>query len=959
MKSPRELLGPVSALLESDVRDRVRRHGVILWLDLDGHYTDFVDRLITDSKAGQIPYAVHALRGSYLELLLSLENVAGGASPVPLLIHLPGCNEESVRQTPIYELYAAGVRYRKALDTLVQDAAVGRARPEQIAAWKEKPGPTLEAADAWLSGLLDAQEGGLSALLRAMQPTAVLDDLITGGPLAGRLGVSDNRDEAILWQQLGAWTGMPASWQQATATRSGQRAGNIAFAAASWALCVEYVEDLHRPPVSSYLADVRAFPDGIKKTCQKIASHLRERHPVFYARTVDDTEGLLEDEVDAARAEDLGQIDTFRFEEEKVLQAALSALAAAAWDLAAKWANLRTRGGSFWLKEKPERESAWQLLQAAAGLGQAIAAAGERLGEKESIAGAIERYVERGAAVDQAHRHLEQRRQALLYPQLPEFETLRVRLDAMRSTWRTWADAWACDFNALCKRHGFLPPTAQQQRTLFDEVVRPLCQESGATAYFVVDAFRFEMGAELCQRLRETPATTVQLKARLAELPTVTEVGMNVLAPVLAGGKLRPVVSSGSIAGFQSGEFRVDDPKSRKRAMQERVGGKTCPLLTLSEVRQRDADSLKQTMTQARLIVVHSQELDSSGEGGFGPAVFDGVMKDLVAAWQLLREAGVRRFVFTADHGFLLLDEQIPVVQPHGRKVDPKRRHVLSPVAADHSGQVRVALSDLGYDGCTDHLMMPETTALFDKGGRAPSFVHGGNSLQERVIPVLTVLHRAAVGGSELAYRITAESRDGVAGMHCMHLRLDVAAQHGLDFGGAQEQELAVLVAEDPDVQVELCQVRGKARLERGSIWAQVGESFELFFRLSGVTETRVRVEVEMAGAILGGPEARFGVAATRTPQLSGSERPASVSLPRKAEAWLEELPAGGVRQLFAHLQAHGNLTEPEATKILGGPRELRRFSIQFEEHCKKVPFVVRIDVIAGVKRYARDGVGS
>ena len=64
MKSPRELLGPVSALLESDVRDRVRRHGVILWLDLDGHYTDFVDRLITDSKAGQIPYAVHALRGS-------------------------------------------------------------------------------------------------------------------------------------------------------------------------------------------------------------------------------------------------------------------------------------------------------------------------------------------------------------------------------------------------------------------------------------------------------------------------------------------------------------------------------------------------------------------------------------------------------------------------------------------------------------------------------------------------------------------------------------------------------------------------------------------------------------------------------------------------------------------------------------------------------------------------------
>ena len=40
-------------------------------------------------------------------------------------------------------------------------------------------------------------------------------------------------------------------------------------------------------------------------------------------------------------------------------------------------------------------------------------------------------YAQRGAAVDQAHRLLEQRRVALLYPLLPEFETLRARLDGM------------------------------------------------------------------------------------------------------------------------------------------------------------------------------------------------------------------------------------------------------------------------------------------------------------------------------------------------------------------------------------------------------------------------------------------------------------------------------------------------------------------------------------------------
>jgi hypothetical protein len=34
--------------------------------------------------------------------------------------------------------------------------------------------------------------------------------------------------------------------------------------------------------------------------------------------------------------------------------------------------------------------------------------------------------------------------------------------------------------------------------------------------------------------------------------------------------------------------------------------------------------------------------------------------------------------------------------------------------------------------------------------------VHGGNSLQERVIPVLTVVHRAAAGGTTLEYRVSA-----------------------------------------------------------------------------------------------------------------------------------------------------------------------------------------------------------
>lgn len=956
--------GPVSASLEADLRSWVRRQGVVVWLDQAGYYTQFVGRLQELADAGELPYQVHAFRGSHLALMLALDGVAAGTEKVPLVIHLPGFTEDAVKQTPMLELYAAGVRYRKALDTLITEAAAGRVRPDQIASFKAQPDLTLAVANAWLSAILDETDtdGGLTVHLRAMSPVAVFDDLLTGGFVAQRIGQTET--EGALWKRLAAWVGLPVSWRDTTLPASRPRAADVAFAAASWALCVEYVHDLKRAPVVPHLAHATDLPRPVVDTCRDVAAHLRERHAEFYQRTADETEALLADEVEAARAEDLGKIDTFRFEEDKVLKAALVALERANYDVAAEWANQRVEPGrtspSFWLRGDPTRQSAWQLVRDAARLGHAIARAGERVeagARGGGVEGAVNSYVERGAAVDQAHRHLEQRRTTHLYPQLPEFETLRTRLDGMRQVWRTWADSWAREFNTLCRTDGFLASTSLQQRALFNEVVKPLTQEAGTTAYFVVDALRFEMAEELYRQLVDTPASTVMLKPRLAELPTVTEVGMNVLAPVENNGRLHVSMASdtGGVQGFQAGEFRVSDPDARRRAMHERVGGARCPWLTLEEVVSRDSSSLKRSIAQARLVVVHSQEIDNAGEKGVGPAVFDTVMQKLRAAWRLLRDAGVRRFVFTSDHGFLLLDDAAATAQTHGRRIDPKRRHVFSPVAADHTGEVRVALADLRYDGVTGNLMFPETTAVFDTGRRPMSFVHGGNSLQERVIPVLTVVHRSAAGGSSVQYGITAEPNEGVAGMHCMEAKVEVLEQRSLDFGNPRDIELALRVPDAEDVIVELCQTRGKARIEGGVVVATVGERFELFFRLSGAVDARVRVEIRHPSAAAEVvpciPDARFAVTATGVPESAATVVAAS-------ETWLDQFPEAGIRQVFEHLATHGTVTENEAAAMLGGARGLRRFAVDFETYAQRAPYGVRIDVVAGVKRYVREGSG-
>lgn len=946
-------LGPVSSTLEADLRTWVRRQSIVLWLDLDNHYSGFVDRLKLLRGEGSIPYEVHAFRGSHLELLFALESLEAGVEKTPLIVHLPGLNEDSVRETPLLELYFAGVRYRKAPETLLNEAAGGKVPPEQIAEFRDRGAFTLEEADAWLSSLLTDRAGGLRSHLTLITLPALFDDLLGGGVVSRRIASAEDRE--ALWERLSAWTGLRGSWREEVLPTAAPRAEDIAFAGAGWALAVEYVDDLKRPPIAARLQPARSLPRPVIDGCRALATHLRERHKEFYRRTADETEALLRDEVEAAKAEDLGKIDTFRFEEDKVLLGAIEAVGRGDWEAASSWASARDLGATFWLRDDPTRRSAWLLLADSARLGSAIRSAGPSLDARGDMERAIDRYVTLGAAVDRAHRHLEQRRAALLYPPLPEFESLRAGLDRLRNLWRDWADRWAIDFNALCKARGFLPDPSHQQRTLFDDVVRPLAQEAGTTALLLIDGFRFEMAEELYATLTDTPATTVQLRARLAELPTVTEVGMNVLAPVADRGRLRPTLSDGTVLGFSTGEFRVSDPESRKRAMHDRVGGSTCPLLSLEEVVTRETTSLKQAIARASLVIVHSDEIDRAGERGLGPTAFDQMLQKLRAGWRLLRDAGVRRFVLTADHGFLLVDEGARAALPHGRKIDPKRRHVFSSVAADHPGEVRVPLAELGYDS-GEQLMFPETTAIFDTGRRPTGYVHGGNSLQERVIPVLTLVHRAAVGASSTRYAIRAVAREGVAGMQCVEATVEVVSQRELDFGGVREVELGLRVHDLPDVRVETCQTRGAARIAAGSVVAAVGEPFELFFRLSGPDDARVLLELhhqggeaEVAPCVVDG---RFQVSVLRgTPEMPPVPNPVDQGL-----SWLGVLPEGGIRKLFEHLSVHGAVTESEAASMLGGPRELRKFANKFEEYAAKAPFGVRIDVIGGVKRYVREG---
>jgi hypothetical protein len=938
-------------VIERDVLNELRRQGIVIWLDKDAHYTKLVDDLVAKQANGDFPFPVVGFRGTFLDLLFKLEPYGSGLDKQPLLIHMPGFNYDNIRKTPVLELYEPGTPFRKGLDTLIREAATARVAPAEVEKFVAKQ-PTLEDADAWLTSAVSQSTFGLAAALDEFGPRMLADALAHPSSLAARVTAAE--ELATLKNYIHRLTGMDEAWETFSPGEGVKPLERVLHQLAAWVLTVEYVHDLRRPAHDERLRRLKDLSGPIVKACCDLAAQLRRENADAYERIADELEGFLEGELAAMSPEDLGQIDTFREEENRVLTGAVDALRKGDWGKAKAWWEARQGDTSFWLQRDQLRRWAWTLVGEAADFGTILSRHPRPLQGARTLDEAAERYATGAYEVDRTHRRFEQRRLALLESRLPHYGALREVATELRRAHRSWADQLTRDFTTLCNEQGFLPSTGLRQRNLFEQVVHPLTLTSEKVAVFVIDAFRFEMATELVEELKGA-GTIVDLKPRLAELPTITSVGMNVLAPVVQADRL---AVAGIFQGFKTGEFTVRRPEDRSRAMGMRSAGRPALLLKLTEVCEASTAALTKDVKPHQLVVVHSKEIDDAGEANVGLPTFESTLRQIKAAWHHLQLAGVKNFVFTADHGFLLQDETTEI-RPFGTKRDPQRRHILDEHARAEAGMVNVSVSSLGYDGLSGYLLFRDDTAVFATGNPGATFVHGGNSPQERVIPVLTVTRKRAEQAGLLEYVVVFESLPDVLGLHRMRVSLR-DAKTTLGFVAAKAIDLAFRVADRDEIRVVIKDISGPGELRSGRLRLPVGETWtELYFSLEGPADERVRVEIhhpdnveKVRGAT---PETWYSVSGTAVGSLTKTAKPPSTP-PPAPEGWAGTITDEGIRKVFLHIEKHGVITEPEVTSLLGSPRAFRRFSLEFETHLPKLPFKVRIEAAEGGKRYVREG---
>lgn len=947
---------PVSAALAADVLAFAAKNGVTVWLDRDDHYGTFVADLDARYRAGDVSVPVVAHRGSFLETLLALEGLADGHTQQALIVHVPGHTEETILGTPLLELYEVGTRYRMALDRLIHMACAGRVTPAETAALLEQPGLTLAAADDWLAQRMGIGRGDLAAFLEQAGLLAITRDLLVDGlRLADQVRTATDLDAVADF--LERQTGMDNQWRAFVgATEGGPNAlERLAEAYAAWLLTVEYVWDLRRDAHLPEVRRLKGLSRPLVARCQDMVQRLRDEAPDRYILLADEVESHLAEEIAAIEADDLGRIDTFRTEERRILESAIQDLLAGRFAAADEKAGARTLAASFWLRRDRDRRAAWDLVGQAAAFGCLMADRPRPLAAAAGHEDAARLYAEQAAPIDAAHRAFEQLRSRHLSPAMPNFADLKTVEADLRRRYRDWADTLARDFTRVCRDTGFLPSATLQQRTLFDQVVHPLVTETtggGRVAVLAVDALRYEMAIALADDLRG-PGLTVDLKPRYAELPTLTSVGMNVLAPVTQGGRLTPVLSGGKVTGFRTGEFTVKDPETRARAMGERSTGQKALMLTVQQVVDEPLETLKRRVAQARLVLVHGREIDDAGEADLGLATFEQSLSVLRATCAHLLDAGVKHLVITADHGFLLIDSTVKP-QAFGTKREPNRRHIFSDQPRGGEGLVPVPLADLGWDDAAGYVLLRDDTMPFDTGGPSATFAHGGNSPQERLIPVLTVTRRREKPAARNAYAISATALAPAHGCARLRLQLDTpaGANEALSFAAPGRVALALRVPGREDISVVLKE-GGGAIIDRGRLLLRPGrEACDVLFQLEGSRDERVRVEVwhpDASEAISAFEvEAWFDVAGT------GPARSAGTPLPPPAADWALAIADEGPRRVFLHIGDHGVVDEAEMNRLLGSPRAVRRFALAFEDWLPLLPFRVITETTERGKRYVK-----
>ena len=279
------------------------------------------------------------------------------------------------------------------------------------------------------------------------------------------------------------------------------------------------------------------------------------------------------------------------------------------------------------------------------------------------------------------------------------------------------------------------------QYNFFKEKIRPVLAKSDRNRIFVIvsDAFRYEAGKELTDRINGKYRLQAEIEPMLGVLPSFTSLGMASLLPYeslsFKDNSINPLLD-----GKATGSF------DQRAAILNNFNGTAVKASDLSAMSK---DKGREFVKPHRVIYIYHDQIDAVGDKAVSEdKTFEAVrtaIDELTALVGLIiNSLNGTRVIITADHGFIYQEKDLESVDKSILDLEPsgalkKHKRFIMGTNLGKSDKVFVGSTEQTANTISDmKFWLPRGTNRFNFVGGA-KFFHGGAMLQEITIPVIIV----------------------------------------------------------------------------------------------------------------------------------------------------------------------------------------------------------------------------
>jgi uncharacterized protein (TIGR02687 family) len=305
-----------------------------------------------------------------------------------------------------------------------------------------------------------------------------------------------------------------------------------------------------------------------------------------------------------------------------------------------------------------------------------------------------------------------------------------------------WSDALSKDWHI---------PSIPCQTTFYRSNISPILSRSEDKKVFVIisDALRYEVASELTQVIEKELRGEIKLTAQLGVLPSITKLGMAALLP----GKTLELIPGTS--NVLRDTLNTQGAPARAQVLKQN-SNMEATVLSAAELLKMTIDEGREAIKPYRLIYIYHDAIDTIGDKAASERLVldacDNAIAELVKLVKRLCNAlNATNVLITADHGFLYqrqpISEADKLPLPKAEDVlETNRRFILRTQPVETPGTLSFKLP---YETGGAIAIVPRGSLRFAIQGAGTQYVHGGASLQEVCVPIITYRHKRAEKGDD------------------------------------------------------------------------------------------------------------------------------------------------------------------------------------------------------------------